>query len=143
MDYNFHEHVASDVKIGQKFLPATSYSSQDIINYISNWTKENLMKLNEAKCNYMIFSRSKTDFTTRLTVNSNYIERVNVTQLLGMWISEDLSWSRNCKEVCKKAYSRLSMLTKLKYAGVSTEDLLDIYGLFIRSITEYCCVVYH
>jgi hypothetical protein len=143
VDYNFHEHVASDIKIGQEFLPPNSYSSQETINHISNWTRENLMKLNEAKCYYMIFSRSKADFTTRLTVNGNHIERKNVTQLLGMWLSEDLSWSRNCKEICKKSYSRLSMLTKLKYAGVSTEDLLNIYVLFIRSIAEYCCVVYH
>ena len=35
------------------------------------------------------------------------------------------------------------MLTKLRYAGVSTEDLLDIYVKFIRGITEYCSVVFH
>ena len=35
------------------------------------------------------------------------------------------------------------MLTKLKYAGVRIEDLLDIYILFIRSVTEYCAVVFH
>ena len=35
------------------------------------------------------------------------------------------------------------MLTKLKYAGVSNADLLTIYCLFIRSVTEYCSVVFH
>ena len=35
------------------------------------------------------------------------------------------------------------MLTKLKYAGVSIEDLVDIFILFIRSITEYCSVAFH
>ena len=30
------------------------------------------------------------------------------------------------------------MITKLKYVGVGIEDLLDIYILFIRSVTEYC-----
>ena len=34
------------------------------------------------------------------------------------------------------------MLTKLKYVGVQIEDLLDIYILFIRSITEYCSVAF-
>ena len=43
----------------------------------------------------------------------------------------------------KKCFSRLSLLTKLKYVGVSTEDLLDIYVLFIRSCAEYCCVAFH
>ena len=35
------------------------------------------------------------------------------------------------------------MLTKLKYVGVREEDLLDIYILFIRSVTEYCSVAFH
>ena len=35
------------------------------------------------------------------------------------------------------------MITKLKYVGVSIEDLLDIYILFIRSVTEYCAVAFH
>ena len=47
------------------------------------------------------------------------------------------------KEICVKAYSRMSMITKLKYVGVTTEDLIDIYILYIRSITEYCSVVFH
>ena len=35
------------------------------------------------------------------------------------------------------------MLTKLKYVGTSTEDLIDIYILFVRSAAEYCSVVFH
>ena len=35
------------------------------------------------------------------------------------------------------------MLTKLKYVGVSTEDLIEIYMLFIRSRAEYVSVVWH
>ena len=142
-DYNFYQHVASDVGIDQKYLPASNYTAQDNLNYIGNWTKENLMKLNEAKCNYLVFSRSQENFATRLSVNNRVIDRLSVTKILGVWISEDLSWSRNCQEICKRAYSRLSMITKLKYVGVSLEDLLDIYILFIRSVTEYCAVAFH
>ena len=82
-------------------------------------------------------------FATRLKVNERRIDQLNVSKLLGVWISEDLTWSRNCKEICRKAYSRLSMITKLKYAGVPIEDLLNIHILFIRSVTEYCAVVFH
>ena len=35
------------------------------------------------------------------------------------------------------------MLTKLKYVGVSTQDLVDVFSLFIRFPLEYCCVVWH
>ena len=141
--YNFHEHVASDVGINQVFLPPQTFETQEQLNTISRWTKDNLMKLNETKSNYLIFTRTRTDFMTRLTLNNQKLDQVNVTKLLGVWISEDLSWSKNTKEITKKCFSRLSLLTKLKYVGVSTEDLLDIYVLFIRSCAEYCCVAFH
>ena len=91
----------------------------------------------------MIFSRSEEQFATRLTMNKVKLDQVYESKLLGLYISDDLSWSRQCREICIKAYSRLQMITKLKYVGTKTEDLLDIYILYIRSITEYCSVVFH
>ena len=101
------------------------------------------MKLNAAKCDDMIFSRSEENFATRLTINSKKLDRVTESKLLGVWISDDLSWSRNCTEICKQAYSRLPMLTRLKYVGAKMEDLIDVYVLYIRSVTEYCSVAWH
>ena len=37
----------------------------------------------------------------------------------------------------------MSILNKLKYVGISENDLLTIYKLFMRSICEYCSAVYH
>ena len=37
----------------------------------------------------------------------------------------------------------MTMLTKLKYLCVPTEDLLNIYILYVRSLLEYCSVVWH
>ena len=135
--------MASDVGIDQLYLPANKFKTQENLDYISKWTNENLMKLNVAKCNYMVFSRSKTKFATRIKINNQTIDKISMIKLLGVWISEDLSWSKNCKEICRKAYSRLSMITKLKYVGVAIQELLEIYILSIRSITEYCSVALH
>ena len=49
-----------------------------------------------------------------MNINEVSLEKVPVTKLLGVWLPEDLTWSRNCAEICIKVYSRLSMLTKLK-----------------------------
>ena len=143
VEYDFRSHIASDVGMGQKFLPPDRYSTQRNLDEISRWTNRNLMKLNAQKCNYMIFSRSGQNFATRLKINDTNLDRVSETKILGVWISQDLSWSRQCSEICIQAYSRLSMLTKLRYVGVQIEDLIDVYKLFIRSIIEYCSVVYH
>ena len=66
-----------------------------------------------------------------------------MSKLLGVWINDDLSWSRNSTEICNQAYTRLPMLTILKYFGVKTEDLLDVYVLYIRSVTKYCSTIFH
>ena len=70
--------------------------------------------------------------------NDTKNDKISVTKMLGVWISEDLSWSKNTLEITRKCFSRLSLLTKLKYVGVGIEDLLYIYVLFIRSCAEYC-----
>ena len=85
------------------YLPTDKYKAQEHLDYISNWTGENLMQINEAKCNFMVFTRTKENFATRLYVNDNMLDRISVTQLLEVWISEDMSWDKNCKEICKKA----------------------------------------
>ena len=81
-DYNFTYHVASDIGIGQSYLPADSYATQDHLNFIANWSNEHLVKLNEDKCNYMVFTRSKEDFSTRLTVNNYILDKKSVSKIL-------------------------------------------------------------
>ena len=36
----------------------------------------------------------------------------------------------------------MHILNKLKYAGIKENDLLTIYKLFVRSVCEYCSVVF-
>ena len=37
----------------------------------------------------------------------------------------------------------MTMITKLKYVGVPIDDLLNVYILYVRSLLEYCSVVWH
>ena len=130
-EYNFMNHVASDIGLGQRFLPAQELVTQSNLDKISVWTENNLMLLNKSKTNYLIFSRAREDFASRLTVDSTHIDRKTETKLLGVWLEESGKWEKNTKEILKRAYSRVSMLTKLKYAGVRTEDLLHNYKQFV------------
>ena len=126
------------------FLPPETFLMQDKLNSISEWTKQNLMEINTKKSNYILFTRTKSkNFQTRLTLGGDKIDRQNVVKVLGFWLSEDINdWTRNTSEICRKAYTRIGMLTKLKYVGFSIEDLLEIYCLFIRSTAEYCSAVF-
>ena len=66
-----------------------------------------------------------------------------MVKICGVWQEEDLLWSKNCDELSRRAYARIPMISKLKYIGTRTEDLLDVYCLYVRSILEFCAVVFH
>ena len=142
-EYNFKEHVPSDIAVDQLFLNPSNFKTQENLCELENWTTSNIMRLNEAKTKYILFNRIRTPFTTRLTVNGQWLERKQYLKLLGVWLQEDGGWEKNTQELCKKAYMRLGMLTKLRYAGVNTEDLIIIYKLHIRSCLEYNAVSFH
>ena len=91
IDYNVYQHVPSDIGIDDQYLPPESYPTQKTLNTVANWTQQNLMQMNEAKCNYMSFSRSQSKFATRLSINNVLLEKTSVTKLLGVWVSDDLS----------------------------------------------------
>ena len=63
-EYDFYQHVGSEMGIDQDFLPLDSFRTQDKLDRISAWTAQKLIKLNEEKYNYMIFSRTKENFAT-------------------------------------------------------------------------------
>ena len=127
----------------EQFIKPEHYKTQDNLNQIAAWTINNLMKINEEKTKYIMFTRTRKEFATRLQINEKVIERVKTIKLLGIWLQEDGGLNKNTKEMCRRAYSRISMLTKLKYAGVSTENLILLYKLHIRSCLEYVVVAWH
>ena len=142
-EYNFKHHVASDIGVDEQYVSASNLETQSILNNISERTDQNLMKMNSDKTKYMVFSRSEKEFATRLTVKGATLERIEETKLVGVWLTTWLDWDKNTRETCKKAYARMTMLTKLKYVGVDTADLIHIYILYVRSLLEYCSVVWH
>ena len=142
-EYDVWQHVPSDVGVDQKFIDLSKCKTPDNLDFIAKWTDENLMKLNEAKSEYQIFTRARQDFAARFSINNKTVDRKFSAKVLGVWLQPDGGWTRNTAEICKKAYSKLGMLTKLKYAGTKTGDLFEIYKLFIRSSAEYSSVAFH
>ena len=142
--YNFKSHVASDVGIDQYFMDPRNLRSQSYLSQISTWTENKKMKLNEDKTKIMIFNTTDNyQVTTRLTVNNVLLDIISETDLLGVVISSDLTWRSNTKLLVQRAYKRIILLHKLFEFAVPEKDLVTIYVLFIRSILEQSCVVWH
>ena len=99
--------------------------------------------LNDKKTKYTIvnFCKSK-QFKTRLFINNSLIEQVSQTRLLGVILSEDLTWHANTQDLVKRAHKRMIMLRKLKEFRVKQKDMLLVYKLYIRSVIEQSSVVW-
>ena len=82
-------------------------------------------------------------FNTRLSIENQKIEQIKETKLLGVWITDDLKWSKNTSEIVRNSYARMSIIRKLKAFQVPTDDLINIYILYIRSRLEQSAVVWH
>ena len=102
------------------------------------------MALNIAKTKYMVINFTKKfQFSTRLNLENVLLEEVQECRLLGLTITNQLSWQKNTQSIVKKANTRMIILQKLYDFNLPTEDMVNIYILFIRSMLEYSCVVWH
>ena len=77
-----------------------------------------------------------------LTVGGSVIERVVTYKLLGVYISEDLSWNVHIEHVVKKANKGLCALRALKKSGLNIMQLVQLYCSIVRSVLEYACPVW-
>ena len=142
--YNIKQHVPSDIPTGNGFIEAGNLETQNYINSISEWTRQKQMKLNHSKSSVMMYNfTEKYQFATRLTVESENLEVVNQCKLLGVVLTSDLKWNENTKHLVKRANSRMEILRKLSSFNPPISDMLTIYKLYIRSILEQSCVIWH
>ena len=63
--------------------------------------------------------------------------------LLGKIISLVLTWCSNTEMLVKKSYQRMIMLHKLHPFNIGDTEMVNIYILYIRSMSEQSCQVWH
>ena len=141
--YNFKQHVASDIGTHGQYLPSQNILSQTYMDKINEWTGDKQMALNTSKTKYMVINFTKKfQFNTRISLENTLLE-VEECKLLGVTLTNKLSWQENTETIVKKANTRMIILRKLFDFDLPVEELVNIYILFIRSMVEYSCVVWH
>ena len=116
---------------------------QESVDMVGIWTNQNDMRLNSEKCKEMIISFSRnyslTSGIRSVTIGEQVLERVEHAKMLGVTISNNLTWSKHVDNIVSKAGKRVYMLYQLKRAGISQLDLVKIYVSVIRPVLEYAC----
>ena len=114
---------------------------QESVDMVDIWTNQNDMRLNSEKCKEMIidFSRNYSLTSGIQSVTIGELERVEHAKMLGVTISNNLTWSKHVDNIVSKAGKRVYMLYQLNRAGISQNDLVKIYVSIIRPVLEYAC----
>ena len=117
---------------------------QSVLNLEAEGTTRNKMVINEAKCNMITFNfSSKNTAPNNLQLNGNIIKSVNSLTLLGIILTDDLSWRENTANICQKVNKKFFLLWKLKQFGLKKEELLTAWKVLLRPIAEYAAPLWH
>ena len=104
--FNIRYQVANDIGTHNQYIPSHNLQSQEWLDYISKWTDNQKMIINENKTKVMIFNfNNKKQFSTRLKLKEKNLDVIEQTKLLGTIISNDLKWEENTKYLTKKPIS--------------------------------------
>ena len=136
--------VPNDVAEHNQIIPAEFLKSQDYLQTIKEWTDRQKMILNQKKTKVMVFNFTDNhQFTTRMNLNDENLDIVRISKLLGVVISDNLKWEENTTSLVKRANARMELLRKVASFTTNREEKKNIYILYIRSILEQSCVVWH
>ena len=113
------------------------------VDCICEWISSNHLTINVAKFKSMCISRSRSSklrFT--ILVNSSPLEKVKCFKYLGLWISDDLTWSCHIESVCCKARQQLGFIYRFFPPHCDAGTILALYKSHVLPMLDYACIVW-
>jgi hypothetical protein len=123
-----------DVTITEIISQAGPDQMQAAADYVAEWSCFNLLNINTRKTKEMLLGSILRNPPPQVSIDDGIIERVTAFKLLGVTITNDLSWNEHVSTICAKAGRRLHLLTLLKRSFVPCADLLQYYKSVIRPV---------
>ena len=138
-----HKYI-DDITITEQIKHGEVSHLQKSLDTITGWCSGNSMRINGRKTKEMIvsFKKTKPEFDP-ITHEDVPLETVDHFKLLGVWVSNNMTWKHHVEHIYAVVSPRLYYLKQLRRCGVATEDQLMFYKSVIAPITEYACLAWH
>ena len=109
-----------DITLTESISTTNKGYLQEAVHTIKEWSDNNNMRLKETKTKEMLISFKRNAIETQpLLINKKTIERVTHFKILGVWLSDTLSWSHHVHYMTSRASPRLYYISQLKRSGLT------------------------
>ncbi len=137
---SFH---ADDTNVVGLITGGDESSYRQEVQNLSEWCSANNLILNTTKTKELTIDFRKHNTNHQpLLINNVRVERVHSFKLLGIHITDSMTWSLNTQETVKKAQQCLHFLRLLRKHDLCQKLLLSFYRSTIESILTYCISVW-
>ena len=108
---------------------------------ISDWLGHQLLRLNLDKVKSMLITRRRRMPALNIILNGHRVEQVRSFILLGVSISEGLSWSGHINQVCSRSRCLLGFLYR-SFGVARPPCLAKLYKALVLPVLDYCSTVW-
>ena len=141
--FNMWKYV-DDTTLSESIPKGHQSKSQEAVDAIYDWFKENLFKLNGEKTKELVISfiHDSPQFP-RACLDGSPSKTIQSTKLLSLNINNMLTWNNHIEDLVKKESKKLYFLTQLKRPHVPPSDLVTYFCACLRSSLDHTCPVFH
>ncbi|XP_072934942.1 uncharacterized protein [Epargyreus clarus] len=134
---------ADDLKLVREIGDVTdSAGLQSDIDRVVEWSHENKLHFNVAKCSVLSFSRSRGPYHHSYYIEGEPLQRVTEVNDLGVRFSADLNFRDHITEVCKRAYRNLGFILRQSGTFTNISAIRALYEALVKSRMECNSVVW-
>ena len=135
---------ADDILLYRRINNDSNYHLlQQDIDTMETWLLQNHLQLNAAKCKYMTISRKHSPpLNYQLSIVNHRMEKVTEFKYLGVWLSDNMSWSTHIETSSTRALKQVGLIYRKFYQYSSPECLQQLYLSFVRPHVEYAVPVW-
>lgn len=135
---------ADDLKIFQTVRSiGDALSLQSDLDRLISWCDLNCLELHVKKCIVMSFHRKKSPLHFEYSIYNLRLDRVHEVRDLGVIFDTKVDFSCHIDLIISKAYSMMGFIMRICVDFHNPTALKCLFYAHIRSILEYCSVVWH
>ena len=119
-------------------------STNEELSKVTEWFKANRLSLNVKKTHFMFFGNKQLpddNSSHKLMLDGSYLEQVNSTKFLGLFIDEKLTWNQHISHISLKVSKGLGIISRVRRIFPQTVLLMLYYSL-IYPYLSYCCIIW-